>query len=62
MVERLTRYELGMIQQMHDEQHYKCIDPKYLAQQLKRMGLPPKVSRFELAERIRKIEREISQR
>lgn len=40
-----------MIKQMHDQQHYKCIDPKDLAQQLNRIGLPLKASRFELAEK-----------
>lgn len=43
---------------MHDEQHYKCVDPEYLARQLKKIGLPSKVSRFELAERVRELERE----
>ncbi len=60
MEERLSRYELGEIKRMHDEQHYKCVDPEYLAQQLKRMGLPPKVSRFELAEKIRELESQLS--
>ena len=59
MAERLTRYELGMIVQMHDEQHYKCVDKEYLAQQLGRIDLPPNVSRFELAERVKELEREI---
>ena len=60
MEEKLSRYELGEIQRMHDEQHYKCIDPKYLAQQLAQIGIPPKVSRFGLSERIRELERELS--
>jgi len=60
MEERLSRYDLGEIKRMHDEQHYKCVDPKYLAQQLKRMGLPLNVSRFQVAERVRELERELS--
>ena len=62
MAERLTRYELGMIQKMHDEQHYKCVDPEYLAQQLKRIDLPQEVSRFDLSQKVKELEREISQR
>ncbi len=57
MEERLTRYELAEIKRMYNEQHYRCLDPKFLAQQLKRIDLPPNVSRFELAERVREIER-----
>jgi len=60
MAERLTRYELGIIIQMHDQQHYKCVDQEYLAQQLRRMDLPPHVSRFELAEKVRELERKMS--
>jgi len=60
MEEKLSRYELGEIRRMHDEQYYKCVNPEYLAQQLERIGLPPKVSRFELSERIRELERELS--
>ena len=59
MAERLTRYELGMIKQMHDEKYYKCVDQEYLAQQLRRIDLPPEVSRFELAEKVGELEREI---
>ena len=60
MEEKLSRYKLGEIQRMHDEQHYKCVDQQYLAQQLKRIGLPPKVSRFQVAERVREFERKLS--
>lgn len=56
---RISRFELGMIYKMHDEKHYRCADSVYLAQQLNKIGLPSKVSRFELAERIKEIEREI---
>jgi len=59
MKEKLSRYELGCIQQMHDTAHYTCVDRNYLAQQLTRMGLPPKVSRFDLAQRIIELEREL---
>jgi len=61
MADKLTRYELGMIKQMHDRQHYTCVDPKYLAEQLKRIDLPPRVSRFELAERVREIEQRVNE-
>jgi hypothetical protein len=57
MEERLTRYELGAIMQMHDEQHYKCVNQEHLAEQLRRMGLPPRVSRFQVAERVRELEK-----
>ena len=60
MEERLSRYELGEIKRMHDERHYKCVDQKYLAQQLERIGLPPKVSRFQVAERVRELENPIA--
>ncbi|MBI5804164.1 hypothetical protein HY450_02880 [Candidatus Pacearchaeota archaeon] len=56
MEERLLRYELGEIRRMHDEQHYKCVFKEYLSKQLKRMGLPTRVSRFELAEKVRELE------
>ncbi|MBS3151398.1 hypothetical protein J4443_03410 [Candidatus Woesearchaeota archaeon] len=62
MAEGLTRYELGIIKQMHDEQHYKCVNQEYLAQQLRRIDLPPNVSRFDLAEKVRELERKISER
>ena len=61
MAERLTRYELGMIKRMYDEQHYKCVDKEYLAQQLNRIGLSLQVSRFELAEKVGELEIKISQ-
>lgn len=60
MKEKLTRYDLGQIQQMHDRAHYTCVTPEYLAQQLERVGLSSKVSRFDLAQRINKLEKEIS--
>lgn len=60
MEEKLSRYELGEIKRMHDEQHYKCVDPSYLAQQLERIGLPQKVSRFQVAGRVRELERKLS--
>ena len=57
--EKLTRYEIGLIQQMHDQQQYKCVDPAYLVQQLKRIDLPEKVSRFELAQKVIELEKDI---
>jgi len=60
MEERLTRYELGIIQKMHDEQNYRCVSQEYLTQQLKRIDLPPEVSRFQVAERVRELEKELS--
>ena len=57
--ERLTRYDLGIIQKMHDEQHYTCADRKDLAEQLEKIGLPSNVSRFDLAQKIKQIEGEI---
>ena len=62
MKERLTRYELGRIQQMHDTQHYMCVDPGYLAKQLARIDLPPRVSRFTLAQRIKELEAEMAKK
>ena len=56
MDERLTRYELGCIAQAHDRAHYTCITEDDLARQLAKIGLPPNVSRCEVAERIRQIE------
>ena len=53
---RLTRYELGQISQMHDEVDQKCINREELAKQLQIIGLPPKVSRYNLAQRLREIE------
>ncbi len=55
MEERLTRYELGMIIRMHDEQNYRCVTQEYIAQQLKRIGLPPNASRFEVAQKVREL-------
>ena len=59
MGERLTRYDLGDIKQTHDRAHYTCVSPDHLAQQLRRIGLPPNASRFEVAEKVRQIERDI---
>lgn len=59
MTEKLTRYELGRIQQMHGTAHYTCVDGNYLVQQLKRIGLHPKVSRFDLAQKIKELERKL---
>ena len=59
MEEKLTRYELGQIEQMHDRAHYTCVSPEYLAKQLERIGLPPKVSRFDLAQRTKELEKEL---
>jgi len=59
MEEKLSRYELGEIRRLHDEQHYKCVNPEYLAQQLARIDLPPEVSRFEVAQRISELERKL---
>ena len=53
---RLSRYELGQIQEMHDQINYKCIDRKNLTEQLKIIGLPSRISRFDLAQRLREIE------
>ena len=53
---RLTKYELGQISQMHDEVNQKCINREELAEQLQIIGLPPKVSRYDLAQRLREIE------
>lgn len=55
----LSRYELGEIMRLHDEQHSKCVNPEYLTRQLKRIGLPPNVSRFEVAEKISELERKL---
>jgi hypothetical protein len=57
-MKRLTRYKLGIIKEMHDRADYTSVDKDYLAQQLRRIGLPPKVSRFELAQRIKELELE----
>ena len=54
--EGLSRYDLGMIKKMHDEQHYTCVDQKYLAEQLEKIGLPSNVSRFEVAQKIKQLE------
>lgn len=54
--ERLTRYKLGIIRQMHDSAHYTWVSQEYLTEQLARVGLPSKVSRFQLAQRIEEIE------
>ena len=62
MGERLTRYELGTIKQSHDRAHYTCIKADDLAHQLKKIGLPPDASRFEVAERIRQIENDMEER
>ena len=59
VIEKLTRYEIGLIQQMHDEQQYRCVDQAYLTQQLNRIGLPEKVSRFELAQKVIELEKDI---
>ena len=60
MEERLTRYQLGIIEKIHDEAHYNGVTQEYLAQQLERIGLPPRVSRFNLAQRIKELERQLS--
>jgi len=56
MAEQLTRYELGIIQKMHDEQGYMCVDRKYLTQQLERIGLSGETSRFEVSQRVKELE------
>ena len=53
---RLSRYELGQIHEMHDQINYKCIDRKNLTEQLKIIGLPSRISRFDLAQRLKEIE------
>ena len=58
MAEKLTRYEMGAIQKLHDNAHYMCVSRDYLTQQLARLNLPMHVSRFDLAQRIKEIERE----
>ena len=57
---KLSRYELGEIKRLHDEQHYRCASAEYVAQQLKRIGLPSNASRFEVAEKIRELEKGLS--
>lgn len=59
MEEKLSRYELCEIKRLHDEQHYRCVTPKYVAQQLARIGLPSKVSRFEVAQKISELEKKL---
>ncbi len=59
MEEKLSRYELGQIRQMHDRAHYTCVSPEYLAQQLERIDLPPKVSGFDLTQRIKQLENKL---
>tara|TARA_Y100000294_G_C8396898_1_gene273141 strand:+ start:174 stop:365 length:192 start_codon:yes stop_codon:yes gene_type:complete len=54
--ERLTRYDLGKIQKLHDTFNYNCASRTHLNQQLERIGLPPNASRFEVAMRKREIE------
>ena len=52
----LSRYELGEIKRIHDTFHYMCVSIEYLSQQLERIGLPPRVSRYDVAQRVRGIE------
>jgi len=59
MNETLTRYDLGEIRRLHDEAHYRQVTPDYVAKQLARIGLSKDVSRFEVAERVRELERDI---
>ena len=58
-MEYLSRFELAEIRRMHDEQGYKCINKEHLAEKLAQIGLPPHVSRFEVSERIKELERRI---
>ncbi len=60
MAEKLTRYEMGEIRKLHDAFGYGCrkVSRDYLTQQLARLGLPSRVSRFDLTQRIRGIEME----
>jgi hypothetical protein len=60
MAEKLTRYEMGEIGKLHDafSYGYKAVSRDYLTQQLARLGLPSRVSRLNLAQRIKEIERE----
>lgn len=62
MEEGLTRYELGTIKQAHDRAHYTCITADELARQLRRIDLPYDASRFDVAERIRQIEKDMEKR
>lgn len=55
----LSRFELGEIQRMHDQRHYMCTPPEYLAEQLARIGLTPNASRFEVAQRVSELERKL---
>ena len=59
MEEGLSRYDMGEIQRIHDEQHYRCVTPEYVAKQLARIGLPPEASRFEVAQRISELEKKL---
>ena len=62
MTEKLSRYELGEIQKLHDEAHYRCVSPEYLANQLKKIDLSVHCSRFEVAMRVQELERDIQAR
>ena len=58
---KLSRYELGEIKKLHDEQHYRLVSPEYVDSQLRRIGLSRTASRFEVAERTKEIERKQEQ-
>lgn len=62
MEERLSRDDLGIIQKLHDEYHYRDVSTEYVDSQLKRIGLSLYVSRFGVAKRIKELEREICER
>jgi len=58
-VERLSRYDLGQIKKLHDEQDCRSVTREYVDYQLGRIGLRRDASRFEVAERIKELERRI---
>lgn len=60
MEEKLSRYELGEIEKIWDEKYYRCVGSAYLDKQLEKTGLSRKVSRFQVAEKVRAVERGIS--
>lgn len=59
MSKPLSRYELGEIMRIHDEQHYRCVDKKYVTKQLEKIYLPPNASRFDVADKVRELERKL---
>ena len=62
MIERLSRYQLGQIKKLHDEAHYRNVTPEDVTRELARIGLHSPCSRFQVAERVRELERGIQKR